>query len=43
MQIGTQWGRLGVIVDYVEFMFWKLVAVAALAFVWNFWKAFTGR
>ena len=29
--------------EFTEWMFWKLVIVAVLAFVYNFWKAFTGR
>lgn len=29
--------------EITDYMLWKLLAVCAIAFIWNFWKSFTGR
>jgi len=29
--------------EFTEFMLWKLLALAVLAFLWEFIRAFTGR
>ena len=29
--------------EFTEFMIWKLVALSAIAFVWQFWRGFTGQ
>lgn len=30
-------------VEFTDYMIWKLIAFAVAAFVWNFWRGFTGR
>jgi hypothetical protein len=29
--------------EFTEWMWLKLILFAVAAFIWNFWKAFTGR
>lgn len=29
--------------EITDYMLWKLAGLALIAFIWNFWKSFTGR